>query len=47
VTKEEIKERISLLSDEMDANDEENRMMQREVDQLYSMLDKMHELENE
>jgi pyrroloquinoline quinone (PQQ) biosynthesis protein C len=47
MTKEEIKERISLLSDEMDANDEENRMMQREIDKLYSMLDKMHELENE
>jgi pyrroloquinoline quinone (PQQ) biosynthesis protein C len=44
---DEIKSRIDLLNDEMDTNEEENRMMQREIDQLYKMLDKMYELENE
>jgi pyrroloquinoline quinone (PQQ) biosynthesis protein C len=47
MTKEEIQARIDVLCDEMDANEEENRTMQSEVDQLYKMLDKMYELENE
>jgi hypothetical protein len=47
MTKEEIESRIDLLCDEMDANEEENRMMQQEVDKLYKMLYKMIELEAE
>lgn len=35
----EIDARISVLSDEMDANEEENRMMQREIDELYKQRD--------
>jgi len=31
--------RISLLSDEMDANDEENKQMQSEIDTLYAKID--------
>jgi len=38
-TKEEMQERIRLLSDEMDANDEENRAMQAEIDALYAKID--------
>jgi chaperonin cofactor prefoldin len=38
-TKEEMEARISLLSDEMDANDEENRAMQAEIDALYAKID--------
>lgn len=47
MTKEEIESRIDLLADEMDANEEENRMMQREIDTLYKMLDKMDSLDKE
>jgi hypothetical protein len=47
MTKSEIEARISLLADEMDANDEENRWMQREIDGLYAMLYKMDKLEAE
>lgn len=39
VTKEEMEARISLLSDEVDANDEENRAMQAEIDALYAKID--------
>lgn len=38
-TKEEMEERIRVLSDEMDANDEENRAMQAEIDALYAKID--------
>jgi len=38
-TKEEMQERIRVLSDEMDANDEENRAMQAEIDVLYAKID--------
>lgn len=31
--------RISLLSDEMDANEEENRTMQAEINALYKQID--------
>ena len=41
MTKEAMQARIRLLSDEMDANDEENRMMQAEIDNLYAMIDKL------
>ncbi|WP_276323014.1 hypothetical protein [Burkholderia cepacia] len=39
MTKDEMLARISVLSDEMDANDEENRTMQAEIDDLYVRLD--------
>lgn len=39
MTKDEMLARISVLSDEMDANDEENRTMQAEIDDLYARLD--------
>jgi len=38
-TREEIETRISMLSDEMDANEEENRSIQQEIDSLYGKLD--------
>lgn len=41
MTKEEIESRIDMLGDEMDANEEENRQMQQEIDDLYEMLDNM------
>lgn len=31
--------RVKLLADEMDANDEENRDMQNEIDTLYAKID--------
>lgn len=41
MTREEIEARISLLSNEIDCNEEENRMMQEEIDQLYEKLDEL------
>jgi hypothetical protein len=41
MTREQMLARISALSDEMDANDEENRMMQAEIDSLYAKVDAM------
>ncbi len=38
-TRKDVKERISLVSDEMDANEEENRCMQSEIDKLYEELE--------
>ena len=38
-TREEMQARISLLSDEMDGIDEENRAMQTEFDGLYRRAD--------
>jgi Skp family chaperone for outer membrane proteins len=38
-TREEIQAKISLLSDEMDGVDEENRAMQAEIDELYRRAD--------
>lgn len=35
MTKQEILKRISVLSDEIDANEEENRFMQAQIDVLY------------
>jgi hypothetical protein len=40
-TKEQMLARVSVLSDEMDANDEENRMMQAEIDALYAKIDNL------
>jgi hypothetical protein len=38
-TIEQMEARISLLSDEIDANEDENRMMQQEIDDLYARID--------
>jgi len=40
-TKAQLLDRVSMLSDEMDANDEENRAMQSEIDGLYAQIDAM------
>jgi hypothetical protein len=47
MTKQEIENRIDLLEDEMNANEEENRMMQYEINKLFGILDKMEQLEAE
>jgi uncharacterized protein YlxW (UPF0749 family) len=39
MTKAEMQARISLLSDEMDHNEEENRDMQSEINGLYKKID--------
>lgn len=39
LTKEQMEERINLLSSEIDANEEENRVMQAEITALYQKLD--------
>lgn len=39
MTKQQLLDRISLLTGEIDANEEENRMMQEEVNQLYARVD--------
>lgn len=39
MTKEQMLARINLLSDEIDANEEENRAMQAEIDGLYARID--------
>lgn len=41
MTKEEMLARINLLSDEIDANEEENRAMQAEIDSLYARIDSL------
>lgn len=41
MTEQEIRERIRDLSDEMDANDEENRLNQDEINKLYAQLDNL------
>ena len=38
--KQVIQERLRILTDEMDANDDENTMMQEEIEKLYAELDK-------
>jgi hypothetical protein len=43
MTKDEILQRIDLLGDEMDANEEENRVMQDEINDLYDQLDNLEE----
>lgn len=40
-TREQMEARISLLSDEMDANEEENRTMQAEINALYKQIDEL------
>lgn len=39
MSKQQMLARIRVLSDEMDANDEENRAMQDEIDVLYTKID--------
>ncbi|MDO8729523.1 MAG: hypothetical protein Q7K26_06640 [bacterium] len=39
MTEQNMQDRIELLSSEMDANDEENRFMQTEIDALYTKID--------
>jgi hypothetical protein len=39
LTKQEMLDRIALLSGEMDANEEENKMMQDEITSLYAKID--------
>ncbi len=40
MTKDEMLARISELSDEIDANEQENMLMQDEINDLYKALDK-------
>jgi len=39
MTKQDKLERIALLSDEIDANEEENRLNQQEINKLYAEID--------
>ena len=39
MTKEQMQERISLLANEIDANEEENRVMQNEINSLCNRID--------
>lgn len=39
MTKQQILDRINLLAGEIDANEEENRLMQAEISQLYAKVD--------
>jgi hypothetical protein len=39
ITKEQMRERIRLLASEINANEEENRDMQAEIDALYAKID--------
>lgn len=41
-TKEQMEARIRVLSDEIDANEEENRMMLWEIQDLYERIDAMN-----
>ncbi|HAT2714709.1 TPA: hypothetical protein I8303_003490 [Aeromonas hydrophila] len=43
MTKEQMLARISVLSEEIDANEEENMAMQAEIDTLYKELDREHQ----
>ena len=38
-TKQQMLDRVKLLSDEIDGNEEENRMMQDEINSLYAKID--------
>lgn len=40
MTVDKMKSRIALLSNEIDANEEENKFMQIEIDSLYAQIDK-------
>jgi peptidoglycan hydrolase CwlO-like protein len=43
MTIEQMEARITLLSGEIDANEEENRMMQSEIDGLYERIEAQKE----
>lgn len=43
MTKEQMEARISLLSEEIDANEAENRIMQEEIDQLYIRIEALNQ----
>jgi hypothetical protein len=45
MTVDEMNARIQVLSDEMDANDEENSAMQAEIDALYVAIDSIRAAE--
>ncbi len=36
---DDMRQRIEILSDEIDANEEENRAMQEEIARLYKQID--------
>lgn len=44
MTLEQMHERINLLSSEIDANEEENRIHQAEINALYKKIDAMPEV---
>lgn len=39
MTKQQMMDRVKMLSAEMDANDKENRVMQDEITNLYAKID--------
>lgn len=39
MTKQQMLDRVAVLSGEIDANEEENRVMQDEINALYAKLD--------
>lgn len=39
MTEQDARDRIELLANEIDGNEEENREMQREIDELYARID--------
>lgn len=39
MTKQQMLDRVAVLSSEIDANEDENRAMQAEIDSLYSKID--------
>lgn len=41
MTIEQLNERADLLASEMDANDEENRVYQSELDRIYARIDSL------
>lgn len=47
MTKEQMLSKISQLSGEIDANEEENRAMQEQIDQLYARIDAMPDVVTE
>lgn len=47
MTKEQMLSKISQLSDEIDANEEENRAMQEQINQLYARTDAMPDVATE
>nr|WP_192963408.1 hypothetical protein [Pseudomonas fluorescens]CEK42233.1 hypothetical protein PQBR57_0280 [Pseudomonas fluorescens SBW25] len=47
MTKEKMLSNISQLSDEIDANEEENRAMQEQINKLYARIDAMPDVATE